>query len=56
MTLSLYLNEQYGLSEEVKRISSDIITKYIKKDKQPSKLSFNGVFVNEIIFTYVNNT
>ena len=35
MTLSLYLNEQYGLSEEVKRISSDIITKYIKKDKQP---------------------
>ena len=31
MTLSLYLNEQYGLSEEVKRISSDIIAKYIKK-------------------------
>ena len=56
MTLSLYLNEQYGLSEEVRRISSDIIAKYIKKDKQPLKLSFNGVFVNEIIFTYVNNT
>ena len=55
MTLSLYLNEQYGLSEEVRRISSDIIAKYIKKDKQPLKLSFNGVFVNEIIFTYVNS-
>lgn len=51
---SIYLIEKYGLSEEVRKISSDIIAKYIKKNKQPKSLNFTGVFVNKIIFTYNN--